>query len=239
MEAAVKVKKLSFPSCGQTVAGALHLPDVEQPPCVIASHGLFSNKDSEKYTALGDRFHPRGIALLRFDFRGCGESEGTTSEITVSDRLRDLSAAIEFVRSYPRIGSRIGLMGSSLGGYISLAESGDEEDIRAVVTWATPYTLAGLEERRGQGEMAVLGEQFFDDLRGHDLAPALGKVRNCLVIHGDRDELVPVEQARMIYERLNDPKKMEIIEGGDHRLTHPHHRQKALEMTLEWFERYL
>ena len=235
----MKAEKISFSSHGQRVMGALHLPDLEKPPCVIASHGLFSSKDSEKYTALGDRFHPTGIALLRFDFRGCGESEGITSGTTVSDRLADLRAAIEFGRSYPRIGSRIGLMGSSLGGYVSLIESGDEEDIRAVVTWATPYTLAGLEERRGQGEMALLGEQFFGDLRGHDLAPALGKVRNCLVIHGDRDELVPVEQARMIYERLNAPKKMEIIEGGDHRLTHPHHREKALEMTLEWFERYL
>jgi alpha-beta hydrolase superfamily lysophospholipase len=235
----MKTKKTSFFSCGQMVVGMFHLPEVEKPPCVIASHGLFSSKDSEKYTTLGDRFHPREIALFRFDFRGCGESEGIISEITVSDRLRDLNAAIDFVRSYPRIGSRIGLMGSSLGGYISLIASGDEEDIRAVVTWATPYSLAGLEGRRGQGEMALLGEQFFHDLRAHDLAPALDKVHNCLVIHGDRDELVPVEQARMIYERLNDPKKMEIIEGGDHRLTHLHHREKALERTLEWFERYL
>jgi hypothetical protein len=235
----MNTEKISFFSCGQMVVGMFHLPDVDKPSCVIASHGLFSSKDSEKYTTLANRFHARGIALLRFDFRGCGESEGITSEITVSDRLRDLNAAIDFVRSYPRIGSRIGLMGSSLGGYISLIASGDEEDIRAVVTWSTPYSLAGLEGRRRQGEMALLGEQFFHDLRAHDLAPALDKVHNCLVIHGDRDELVPVEQARMIYERLNDPKKMEIIEGGDHRLTHLHHREKALERTLEWFERYL
>jgi dipeptidyl aminopeptidase/acylaminoacyl peptidase len=59
------------------------------------------------------------------------------------------------------------------------------------------------------------------------------------VIHGDRDELVPVEQARMIYEYLNEPKKMEIIEGGDHRLTHPDHRERAIETTMRWFERYL
>jgi dipeptidyl aminopeptidase/acylaminoacyl peptidase len=43
----------------------------------------------------------------------------------------------------------------------------------------------------------------------------------------------------MIYEQLNYPKKMEIIQGADHRLSHPQHRQKAIEMTLEWFERYL
>jgi len=235
----MKAEKISFSSNGQTVAGVLHLPDVEKPSCVIASHGLFSSKDSEKYITLGDRFRRNGIAFLRFDFRGCGESEGKASESTVSCRLRDLNMAIRFVSSHPRIDPRIGLMGSSLGGYISLIKAPGEEDIRAVVTWATPFTLVGLEEKRGEGEMASLGDKFFHDITAHDLPSALGNVANCLVIHGDRDELVPVEQARMIYEHLNYPKKMEIIEGGDHRLNHPDHREKAIEMSLEWFERYL
>jgi dipeptidyl aminopeptidase/acylaminoacyl peptidase len=43
----------------------------------------------------------------------------------------------------------------------------------------------------------------------------------------------------MIYKGLNEPKKMAIIEGGDHRLTRPDHRKQAMEMTLEWFETYL
>jgi len=237
----MKVERVSFSSQGQAIAGVLHLPvpDTENPPCVIASHGLFSSKDSEKYTALGDRFARRGMAFLRFDFRGCGESGGRISESTVSDRIEDLTMSIAFIRSHPRIGPEIGLMGSSLGGYVSLIKAAGEKNIRAVVSWATPFTLDDLEEKREEGEMASLGEEFFHDIKVHDLTSALGKVVNCLVIHGDRDELVPVEQARMIYERLNEPKKMEIIEGGDHRLTNPNHREKAFEMTLEWFEKYL
>ena len=235
----MKIEKISFSSHGQGVAGVLHLPDTENPPCVIASHGLFSTKDSEKYVSLGDRFPRQGISLLRFDFRGCGESEGKISDNTVSKRIEDLTMAIGFVRSHPRIGPRIGLMGSSLGGYVSLIKAAGEKDIRAVVTWATPFTLVGLEEKRGEGEMAFLGKEFFRDIKTHDLTPILGKAVNCLVIHGDRDELVPMEHARMIYEGLNEPKKMAIIEGGDHRLTHPDHRERAIEMTLEWFERYL
>lgn len=235
----MKIEKVSFSSKGQVIAGMLHLPDVERPPCVIASHGLLSNKDSEKYISLGDRFSRKGIALLRFDFRGCGESEGKISESTVSDRLEDLNMAIGFVRSHPHINPRIGLMGSSLGGFISLIRAAADQGIRAVVTWATPFTLAGLEREKGQGEMISLGERFFNDIKVHDLTSALGKVVNCLVIHGDRDELVPVEQAGMIYEYLNEPKKMEIIEGGDHRLTHADHREKAIEMSLGWFKRYL
>jgi dipeptidyl aminopeptidase/acylaminoacyl peptidase len=211
---------------------------MEKPPCVIVSHGLFSNKDSEKYVSLGDRFSQQGISLLRFDFRGCGESAGKISENTVSDRLEDLNTAIAFVRSDPRIGPRIGLMGSSLGGYVSLIKAA-EQDIRAVVAWATPFSLVGLEEKRNQGEMVPLGERFFHDLRAHDLTSALEKLVNCLVIHGDRDELVPVEHARMIYEGLNEPKRIEIIQGGDHRFSHPNHRERAIEASLTWFKRYL
>jgi dipeptidyl aminopeptidase/acylaminoacyl peptidase len=235
----MRIEKVSFTSYGQAMAGALHLPDIEKPPCVVASHGLFSSKDSEKYVTLGERCTQRGIAFLRFDFRGFGESGGSIAESTVSARLLDLNMAIEFARSHPCIDPRIGLMGSSLGGYISLSKAATEEEIRAVVTWATPFTLAGLGERRGEGEMASLGEEFFHDIKAHDLAPALPKVPNCLVIHGERDELVPVEQAKMIYEGLNYPKGMEIIEEADHRLTQPDHREKAIEITLEWFERYL
>jgi dipeptidyl aminopeptidase/acylaminoacyl peptidase len=237
----MKVERVSFSSQGQAIEGVLHFPvsDTENQPCVIASHGLFSSKDSEKYTALGDRFSQRGMAFFRFDFGGCGESEGRISESTVSDRIEDLNMAIGFVRSHPRIGPGIGLMGSSLGGFISLIMAAEEEDIRAVVTWATPFTLDGLEKKRREGEMASLGEEFFQDIKVHDLTSVLGKVVNCLVIHGDRDELVPVEHARMIYERLKESKKMEIIEGGDHRLIHPDHREKAIETSLGWFERYL
>ncbi|NIS62874.1 MAG: alpha/beta fold hydrolase [Proteobacteria bacterium] len=235
----MKIEKISFSSHGQAVVGSLHLPDIEKSPCVISSHGLFSNKDSQKYVSLGDQLSRKGISLLRFDFRGCGESEGKISESTVSDRLEDLTMAIGFIRSHPRIGPRTGLMGSSLGGYIALIKAAGEEDIRAVVTWATPCTLFGLAEKRGKGEMVSLGNQFFRDIEVHDLTSALGKVVNCLVIHGDRDELVPAEQARTIYEQLNEPKNMEIIEGGDHRLTNPDHREHAIRMTAEWFARYL
>lgn len=235
----MKVERVSFSGRRDKIIGMLHLPDAEKPPCVIASHGLSSRKDGEKYVALGERLSERGIALLRFDFRGCGESGGEISDSTVSERLNDLCSAIALVKSEPRIGSRIGLMGSSLGGFISLIVTARDADIKAVAVWATPYTLMDLEQRRDDPEMTSLGEGFFEDLRIHDLTPLLRMVSRGLVIHGDQDKQVPVEHARLIYERLGYPKNLEIIEGGDHRFTHPDYREIALETTLKWFERYL
>jgi hypothetical protein len=123
------VEKVSFKSKGNKISGILHLPEGKNPPCVIASHGLLSSKDSEKYIAIGQRLSQKGIAMLRFDFRGIGESEGRLKDDTVSRRIADLDSAIPFVRSYPGMGNRIGLLGSSLGGYISLIVASMEKEI--------------------------------------------------------------------------------------------------------------
>ena len=89
---------------GMRISGILHLPEEKNPPCVIASHGLLSSKDSEKYIALGEQISREGMAMLRFDFRGIGESEGREEDNTISKKIADLSAAIDFIRSYSGLG---------------------------------------------------------------------------------------------------------------------------------------
>ena len=234
----MKMEKVSFTSEGQKVAGILHLPNEKSPSCVIASHGLLSNKNSEKYIALGEQISAEGMALLRFDFRGIGESEGRLEDDTVSRRVVDLSSAIALVKSYPGMGNRIGLLGSSLGGYVSLIGASREKGIRAVVTWATPFHLDDLGSK-GTEQTPLPGEAFFNDLPRHRLSPLLPKVSNCFVIHGEKDELVPVDQAWEIFHILGAPKEIHVIEDADHRLTKPAHRQRAIHLSVDWFKRYL
>ena len=235
------IEQVTFLSEDQKIAGVLHLPDRKSPPCVIASHGLLSSKDSEKYIALGDRLSQEGFAMLRFDFRGIGESEGRIEEDTISRRMMDLGSAIEFVRSRRDLKNRIGLLGSSLGGYVSLlrAPQAQEEKIRAVVIWATPFHLDDLKSNKGTEGHPLPEEAFFEDLPKHRLLPVLPKVSNCLVIHGEKDELVPVDQAWEIFHGLGAPKEIRILEGADHRLTDPAHRSRAMEFSTAWFKRYL
>jgi dipeptidyl aminopeptidase/acylaminoacyl peptidase len=232
-------EKVTFKSEGQKISGVLHLPDVWSRACVIASHGLLSSKDSEKYIALGERLSREGFAMLRFDFRGIGESEGRIEDDTVSRRIVDLSSAIDFVKSRPGLGNRVGLVGSSLGGYVSLIKASMEKEIRTIVTWATPFHLDDLKSNKGTEGHALPEKAFFDDLPRHRLLPLLPKVSSCVVIHGEKDELVPVDQAWEIFHSVSAPKEIHIIEGGDHRLTDPKHRQRAVELTVEWFKKYL
>ena len=215
----------------------LHLPDRKDPPCIIACHGLLSGKDSEKYVELGARLTRDGFALLRFDFLGCGQSEGRLEDVTVTGRLEELAAAMDSVRAESALGDTIGLMGSSLGGYIALFKAAQEKDVKAVVTWATPYRLPS-PTLEGEG-LPQVGKEFYEDLRNHDLISVLQKVRHCLVIHGDMDELVPLTHASLIYENVGEPKRLEIINGADHRFTHPDHRDRAYRLTKAWFNGHL
>jgi uncharacterized protein len=231
----MKIEKVSFRSEGQLISGILHLPDRENPPCVIASHGLLSSKDSEKYIALGTETAQAGMALLRFDFRGNGESEGGEEENTISKKLADLDSAIDFIKLRPGLGRSIGLIGSSLGGFISLLRAAREKEIKTVVVWATPFHMDDLPSKKEEG-YPLPPEAFFEDLPKHRLTPHLPRVSNCLIIHGEKDELVPVDQAIGIFYHLGEPKEIHIIGGADHRLTHPLHRRRAIELSVDWFK---
>jgi alpha-beta hydrolase superfamily lysophospholipase len=233
------VKSVAFESEGYKISGMLHPPDVWSRACVIASHGLLSSKDSEKYIALGERLSQEGFSMLRFDFRGIGESEGKIQDDTVSRRIVDLGSAIDFLKSRGGLGNQIGLLGSSLGGYVSLIKASMDKEIRAIVVWATPFHLDDLGSKKQKEDYPLPAEAFFEDLPNHRLLPLLPRVSNCMVIHGEKDELVPVDQAWEIFHSLSAPKEIHIIEGADHRLTDAKHRQRAMELTTEWFKKYL
>lgn len=235
----MRMERVSFTSEGYRLAGVLHLPDRATPPVVIASHGLLSSKESEKYIALGHRMSSEGLAMLRFDFRGIGESEGSEEDNTISKKLVDLRSAIQFVRSLMGPDIRMGLVGSSLGGFLSLIQASKDTSIEALVIWATPLHLNDLETKEQEEDYPLPPKAFFEDLRKHSLLPLLPQISNCLVIHGEEDELVPAEEAREIFRHLGQPKELLLIGGADHRLTKPEHRQRAIDLTVEWFKRSL
>jgi uncharacterized protein len=236
---ALKTERVTFLSEGRRIKGILELPDGDAKTCVVASHGMQSSKESEKYIALCGRMAGEGMGCLRFDFTGCGESEGGPGEGTVTQRVADLAAAVAWVRNRGDVGEKIGLAGSSLGGYVSLLLAARDPGIGAVVTWATPFHLDDLPGKRNDEGYAAVGGAFFDDLPSHCLAPLLPRVSKALVIHGDADELVPPDHAREIFQALSGPKEIHIIEGGDHRLIDPDQRNRALDLTVAWFRTWL
>jgi len=158
---------------------------------------------------------------------------------TISGRLRDLEGVINFALERNECSGKLGLMGSSLGGYLSLLQAARDRRIMATVVWATPSHLKDIDREREKGDLKRLGEGFYRDIYAHDLIEEVKIVKKCLIIHGEMDEMVPYYHAKMLYERIREPKELLILPSGDHRLTNPEDRKKATEATVEWLRKFL
>ncbi len=226
-------------SGGYKIRGVLALPRAAGThPCVILSHGLISSKESDKFVALEGLLTGSGIGSCRFDYQGCGESAGPIEETTLTIRLGNLEAVFDYVASDPRVdAARIGLLGSSFGGSTSLLKAARDERIRCVSLWATPYMLDSKEDPSAEG--IAFKKEIFTDFAAYDLLAEARKVSCGLVIHGTSDEVVPSREGEAIFQSLMEPKRLEMIEGGDHTLSDPRLRQQAFSVSLEWFRRFL
>ena len=127
------------------LAAVAHLP--QKLPCaaVVCCHGLMSSKESTKYIAVGESFSRAGLGVVRFDFSGCGESGVNPEGTLVGSRMRDLESVLEYVLGQDWCDGRIGLLGSSFGGYISLLEADTQKfPVSACACWSTPFDIGRL-----------------------------------------------------------------------------------------------
>lgn len=216
----------------------LHLPDRSgRVPCVVACHGLHASKDSDKYVLLGEALPAVGLALARFDFRGCGESSGREDETTIATRIEDVEAVLALLEGHPRLDGRFGLLGSSLGGFVALFVASRRPGT-PVVTWNAPASLTELaNDDLEEGEN--LGIPFaLEFMKGHYALTPSGVPRH-LCIHADADDVVDLAHGAQLHDQAVDPCDFLIIAGGDHRLTDPAHRARAVEASRDWFRRFL
>ncbi len=232
---------ITFPADGLLLKGTLHRPpEANGAPVVIGCHGLFSTGDSPKQVALAERLNGLGIAFFRFDHRGCGRSEGAFGAVTsLAGRCADLRAAVALMEKRPELDGRIGLFGSSMGGAVSLAVA-REIDPASIVTLAAPVRMETADHavsaiRRSEASTG-LGGLFFRENLPFDISEGLGRIRNLLVIHGEKDEVIPVDHAREIHGSAGRPKRLLIQAGGDHRVSDPDHQAAFMAAAVAWFE---
>ncbi len=216
----------------------LHLPEGrDRAPCVVACHGLHASKDSDKYLLLGAALPAAGLALARFDFRGCGESSGREDETTIATRIEDVEAVLALLHGHPRLDGRFGLLGSSLGGFVALFVASRRPGT-PVVTWNAPASLTEL-ANDDLDESRHLGIPFaLEYMKGHHALAPSGVSRH-LCVHGDADDVVDLAHGAQLHDQASDPYDFLVIAGGDHRLTDPAHRARAVEASRDWFRRFL
>lgn len=137
---------ISFMVNGQKVEGTLELPDaVAAPPVVLMLHGFTGTRNEWSSAAVKEGLFGRcaramadkGVASLRIDFRGSGESDGKFEDMTVDSEIQDGLAALDFLSSRHDVDRhRISVVGMSLGGAVTTAVAGrTPHRLSAVVLW--------------------------------------------------------------------------------------------------------
>ncbi len=224
---------------GIALSAVVHLPAKVPAPVVICSHGLLSTKESPKALAIGNTMSEAGFCVLRFDFSRRGKSPSRRGVSLVEAGRLDLDAVTDFVLEQPWSDGRIGLFGSSFGGFLSLLTADHRPELfRAVVSLASPFDMSKIDPGISPEEMRTIFPDGFNLGSPKDLQ-TVGRTGRVLLIHGQRDEIVPWKESVRIYERLCEPKRLLLMSTADHRVSDESWRVRAITSSLEWFLTYL
>ena len=207
MEEQVQFKNL----LGENLAGTLHLPQRTTARAVVLGHCFTCTRHTAVLRRLAADLAAAGFIALRFDFSGNGQSGGDFSQSTYSKQVAEMQTAVELVAS--RGAEWIGLAGHSLGGLICFLFASQTQTARAVcaigsrissmkATHFLSPTQREILEKTGEvsftsrGRFLKITEEFFADANGFDLPGLLASfAKPLMMIHGDRDEIIPVAEA--------------------------------------------
>ena len=196
----------------------------------------------------------RGIAVLRFDFAGLGESDGDFADTNFSSNVADLVAAAKYLESAfeaPRI-----LVGHSLGGTAVLAAAPSIPSSVAVATIGSPSTAGHVAhllegsreaiERDGEAEVRLAGrpfrirKQFLDDIDNQALPGSLRTLRRALMVfHSPVDDTVTIDNASEIFSSALHPKSFVTLDKADHLLSDAADSAYVGSVLSAWAAKYL
>jgi len=253
---------VSIPSAGLRLHGVVSVPDELWPgdrcAAFLVLHGFGGNCKSQNVLQPARVLGEFGYVTLRFDMRGCGQSEGEFGRVICLEQVEDLKNAVTYLAGHPAVDpGRIGVIGSSFGGAVAVYGGGVDERIAAVVSnggW-------GHGERKFRGQhptpqawarfTAMLEEgRAYRDRTGkslmvprHDIVPIPQHVRDNLarqsveMFTSSHVEMFPAETAQSMFDfRADDvvariaPRPLLLIHSASDSVT-------PTEQSVEMFRR--
>ena len=249
--------RLEFPNTGgELLAGLLEMPPagVETVSYALFAHCFTCGKDIAAASRISRAMARRGIAVLRFDFTGLGNSDGDFGNTNFSSNVADLLAAAHALEQDYQAPSL--LIGHSLGGAAVLAAAPQLESVRAVATIGAPATADHVKhlfssaqpelQSAGEAEVKIgsrsfrIKRQLLDDLDLYGDASHLRDLdRALLVFHSPLDEIVSIDEAARIYQSARHPKSFISLDKADHLLSNREDAEYVAETLVAWAGRYL
>jgi uncharacterized protein len=126
---------IGFTSDGLALKGFLNMPEgAGKRPGLVLCHGFGGSCRGAGHPELARALEQAGYAVLRFDFRGCGQSEGRRGDVIVDEEIADLRHAIDFLQAQPCVdAARIGVIGASLGGSVAIEVAASDARVKLCV----------------------------------------------------------------------------------------------------------
>ena len=257
-QAYAKTEKITIQGSVGNLSAVLQTPDGiaegEKCPVVILMHGFMGNKDGmlEKLTA--DKLAQNGIASIKFDFNGHGESEGPFSGMTVPNKIEDAKLVYEYVKSLPFAGP-VALTGHSQGGVVASMTAGDlgADNIKCVVLLA-PAAVLRDDAIRGNTMGArynpldppeyvqlfgdkKLGREYIKTAFSLPIYETAQKyIGPACIIHGTGDQVVPYTYGER-YHNIWPGSELHILHAADHMFSKE--MQKVVDITVDFLVKNL
>ncbi|TXI29137.1 MAG: alpha/beta fold hydrolase [Nitrosomonas oligotropha] len=239
---------------GESLSGLLEMPSGAIKSYALFAHCFTCSKDNPAAARIALALADRGIAVLRFDFTGLGNSQGDFSNTNFSSNLQDLLAAARYLEQHYAAPAL--LIGHSLGGAAVLAVAQDLPQVNAVITIGAPATAAHVKHlfadsyRELQNQPSVQVElagrsfkiqrQFIDDLEKYNSVAHIGALKKALLIfHSPVDKVVSIDEAGRIFAAAKHPKSFVSLDHADHLLSDPEDSHYVAEVLSAWASRYL
>jgi alpha-beta hydrolase superfamily lysophospholipase len=245
----VTVERVTFANArGHALVGDLRPGG---PDAIVIVHGFTGDRHEDgRLDRAAEGLSADGFTTLTFDFAGSGESDDVP--ITLSGEVEDLRAALAFIRG--RGARRVGVLAFSLGALVT-ARVCATDVIDAIVFWSPVsapmpdptlwYSPEQLDELERTGRISwgkdagarrtlVIDGQHLEERRSFDRAAVMGAIPcPVLVLHGSRDEIVPVGDSRTLMALLKPGSRLKILRRTRH--IYGARIRSFLRHTRRWF----
>jgi pimeloyl-ACP methyl ester carboxylesterase len=248
------------------IVATLNMPDHAAPvPAVLMLHGFGSSRDEVggMYKRAATALAMKGIASLRIDFLGFGDSAGDSGDITVDGQLDQAKAAFAYLSANNEVDpKRMGVLGFSLGGGVATLLASDRpSEVKSLVTWSSVgdfeqdfRTVLGDKAFDRAKEDGIVGldlgwrtiaikQAFFDSLSKRKIDDAIANFPGAyLTVTGSKDFSAAYSE-RFVGLAKNATKEVMMIPEGDHifkALEQDQSMSKSvIDKTADWFSKTL
>ncbi len=258
MDSVEKIK-FTFESCtGCELSAVLEKPRSKDVRAYALYISCFTcTKDLHAARRIAAALVKEGIAVMRFDFPGLGQSGGKFEESTFETNLKDIQSAINYLKYYfqsPKL-----IIGHSLGGAAALAAisycNATCHDLRGIITIGSPahpyHATQHFREhlndikRDGKKEVTLWGRTFMMTQEFVEALnyPVMDQVKNMnkplLIFHSPVDETVSISNAAEIFQAAAHPKSFVSLGTADHLLSKKEDSHYVAQVISSWAHRFL